>query len=251
MNPQTYTRRTLRRTRTAAAALAVALATASCGDLFDYQPTVSPYKMTFDRHEYWIMAGDTGRIIPLFDPDTISNMTIYWMSADHDVVTFDDNDLVAVGQGETTVTGVSTEYQIYDTCHVYVMPQWQVDDTQGYAFDMVVYARVTRDGQPLNDRQVVAAFCGKEVRAVGERRRVGDIDFTLFRIYSRYNPLGPFNPDWNPQDPVYPYEPEEQPEAIEFRLYDHATQEMLTAGHTITFDGEAHGTLSNLYEINF
>ena len=32
--------------------------------------------------------------------------------------------------------------------------------------------------------------------------------------------------DKNPQDPLYPFEPEEQPEKFVFRIYDHQTHQL-------------------------
>ena len=223
----------------------------SCGDLFDFEPTVSPYHMEFDRHEYYIMVGDTGAITPIFDPDTISNMTVYWMSKDPSIVTFYDNKIVAVQMGETTVTGVSIEYQIYDTCRVYVLPRWMVVDAENYPYDMVVYANPSFDGQPLTTRQDVAVFCDQEIRGIGEWKEWNGVRYMRFRIYSRYNPFGPFDNDKNPQDPLYPFEPEEQPEKFVFRIYDHQTHQLHESPDTLTFDGEAHGTLSSLYELKF
>lgn len=231
--------------------LAIVAILTSCGDMLEFQPTVSPYHMEFDRHEYFIMAGDTGRINPIFTPDTISNMTIYWMSDNPLVATVVDNNLIGVAEGETTVTGVSIEYQIYDTCHIYVMPYWGVDMNRGYAFDMMVYAHPTLQGQPLGSEHVVAAFCGDEVRGVGEWREEKDIEFMRFRIYSRLNPDAPFDPELKPQDPQYPDEPVETPEKIVFRLYDHKRHEVYELPDTLLFDGETHGTLSGLYEMKF
>lgn len=231
--------------------IAAAAMMTSCGDLFEFDPTVSPYHMTFDRHEYYIMEGDTGDIIPLFDPDTISNMTIYWMSDNPSVASFADNRLVAMGQGETTVTGVSIEYQIFDTCHIYVMPRWENLELRGYAYDMVVYANPTCDGLSLNSRQEVAAFCGNEIRGVGRWMESNGIQYMVLRIYSRYNPYGPYNPEYNPQDPEYPYDLEVEPEEITFKLYDHSNQNMIEFPQTLLFDGEAHGSLSELFELNF
>ena len=222
----------------------------ACGDLFDFQNTVSPYSMAFDRHEYILMVGDTGQINPIFDPETISNMSVYWMSNNPSVATFVDTRLVALAPGETTVTGVSIEYQIYDTCHVSVLPLWAVLDIDGYPYDMVVYANPTLNGQPLTDRQSVAAFCGDEVRGVGEWREWAGIRYMQLRIYSRYNPRSPYS-TVNPQDPLYPYDAETDTEQFVFRLCDYETHQVYSLPGTMLFDGEAHGSLSHLYEMRF
>lgn len=231
--------------------LASLLTMTGCGDLFSFEPTVSPYSMQLDHHTYYLMVGDSGRLYPLFTPDTISNMTLYWMSDKPFIATFADNYLIGVSPGVTTVTGVSIEYQIYDTCRVYVMAPWAVDTDDGWPFDMVVYADVTVGGQPLAPYQDVAAFCGNEVRGVGERMEQQGVSYVRFRIFSRYNPEPPFDPDVHPQDPLYPYEPEEQPEAFVFRLYDHHTLELTELHDTLRFDGETHGSPSQPYPIRF
>jgi hypothetical protein len=146
------------------------------------------------------------------------------------------------------ITGISIAHQVYDTCLVHVMAPWAVDP-DFYAYDMVVYANPTFNGQPLTT-QTVGAFCGNEVRGVGEWRTHGDLLYMSIRIYSRYNPHGPYS-NMNPQDPMYPDEPVEPAETITFRLYDHTTRTIVELPETLTFDGETHGTLSNLYPMNF
>ncbi len=223
----------------------------SCGDLFDFDATVSPYHMTFDRHEYYIMEGDTGDIVPLFDPDTISNMTIYWMSDNPAVASFADNRLIAMSQGETTVTGVSIEYQIFDTCHIYVMPRWDYIDTEGYAYDMVVYADVKYNNEPIQYWQTVGAFSEGELRGVGVQKTFNGISYMQFRIYSMFNPHEPYDSHSNPQNPLYPDDELKEPEVIKFRLYDHHTTQMIELNDSIIFDGESHGSLSELFLMNF
>ncbi len=222
----------------------------ACGDLFEYQPTDGDCTMTFDRHEYNLMVGDTGIIHPHFDPDSIENQTVYWMSEHPFIATVEDNLLLALSPGDVVITGVSVAHQVYDTCLVHVMPEWQIDPDQ-WAYDMVVYAQPTYKGQPLTGSQIVAAFCGDEVRGVGEWIAVDGKPFLCLRIYSRFNPAGPFDSELNPQDPLYPYDGIVAPERMCFRLYDRKTQELVQLPDSLTFDGEAHGTLSQPYPLDF
>lgn len=222
----------------------------SCGELFSFEPTVPPATMTLDRHELLLMIGDRTTLTPTFDPDTIRNTTLYWMSDDPDVATIEDNEIVAVGEGETVLTAISMEKRIYDTCHVTVQRPWSV--IQGnYPFEMMLYLDVTVEGQPLQSHHLLAAFCDDEVRGVGEAKEAYGISYTAMRIHSRNNPHPPFDPVLHPQDPLYPNDEEQQPERFVLRLYDRQTLHLYESPDTITFDGETHGTLSDLIHVDF
>ena len=131
------------------------------------------------------------------------------------------------------------------------MPKWELPDPRQYPYDMVVYALPTIDGQPLTDSQEVAAVCDDEVRGIGRWVSWGDTRYMVLRIYSYFNAKGPYS-EMNPLDPMYPYDmTEARPERFVIRLYDHDTQTLYELPDTIDFDGEAHGSLSALYPLNF
>ena len=231
-------------------ALLLAVLLNSCGELFTFEPTVPPATMTLDRHELLLMVGDRATLTPTFDPDTVRNTTLYWMSGDPDIVTIEDNEIVAMGEGEAAVTAISMEMRIYDTCHVTVQRPWSVIEGQ-YAYEMLLYLDATLDGQPLQPHQLLGAFCDDEVRGVGESKEAFGIPYTVLRIHSYNNPRGPFDPALNPQDPLYPDDEEQAPERFVLRLYDRHTLRLYESPDTITFDGETHGTLSDLIHVNF
>lgn len=222
----------------------------SCGELFQFEPTVPPVSMTLDRHELTLMEGDRTVLTPTFDPDTVRNTTLFWVSSNPDVVTIEDNEIVALHEGEATLTAISVEMRIHDTCHVTVSSPWSVN-AGNYAYDMIMYLNVTVDGQPLEPHQLMAAFCDDEVRGVAQLRETNGIRYVMLRIYSHNNPQGPFDPQMNPQDPLYPNDEEQAPERFILRVYDRQTLRMYESPEVITFDGETHGTLSNLIPLNF
>lgn len=224
---------------------------ASCGDLFQFESTPEPAaEMELDRHDLALMVGDHYTLTPIFNPDTLHNKALFWASDHNNVVTFDGNELVAIGEGEAVVTAISVETRGYDTCHVVVFRPWEVDAGE-YAYDMVLYAHATLDGKPLvEDRQLVGAFCGKELRGVGQMRQQQDISYMVLRIYSHFSPHAPYG-ELNPQDPLYPYDGERDAEQFVLRLFDRDTHSLYELPEKITFDGEAHGTLSNLFPLAF
>ncbi|MBQ8711347.1 MAG: Ig domain-containing protein [Prevotella sp.] len=230
--------------------LALCFALSACGDLFEFEGnTTVGSKITLNRHDLYLMAGDTYQLTATFDPDTVRNHAIYWMSNNVNVARFDNGVLVAVGEGETTVTGISIEQQSTDTCHVVVGYEWGEIDPKRYPFDMVVYADITVDGQPLNDQQAVGAFVDNELRGVGVSREFHNIKCTELRIYSPLNPHGPYT-DLNPQDPLYPDDTPYDLEKVVFRVYDREQHHMYECPDPLIFDGEAHGHPSNLYKIS-
>lgn len=222
----------------------------SCGDLFSFTPAPAPgVTMTLSHHRLTLMPGSRFTIEPAFSPDTLANKAVYWLSEDTTVATFQGNELVAVGPGETIVTAISVQTRGYDTCRVVVTPAFAVA-TGEYLYDMLLYCHITVGGQPLQPHQHVAAFCGNEVRGVARLQQQHGISYHVMRIFSYRNPEGPFT-DVNPQDPLYPYDDPQQPERFVVRLYDERTQQFAELPDTIVFDGETHGTLSSLYPLHF
>ena len=227
--------------------LSFSIVLSSCGDLFEFEGNTSNLnKITLNRHTLYLMAGDTYQLTATFEPDTLRNKTIYWMSNNVNVATFDNGVLVAVGEGETTVTGISIEHQCTDTCHVVVGYGWYMPERY-YPFDMVVNADITVNGKPLKDGMQVAAFVGSQIRGIGVQRNFFGISYTEFRIYSLLKPYGP-NENQHPletnTEPI-------DPEKITFRAYDRDSQTMYECTDTITFDGMTHGYPSNLYRLSF
>ena len=228
--------------------LTVAFVLASCGDLFEFEGETSDLnKITLDRHTLYMMAGDTYQLTATFEPDTLRNKAIYWMSNNVNVATFENGVLVATGEGETTVTGISIEHQCADTCHVIVSNGWYMPENY-YPFDMVVNADITVNGHSLSENMQVGAFVGNELRGIGVQRNFFGVTYTELRVYSPLNPFTPYT-ELNKQDPLYPYDEELEPEKIVIRAYDRDTRSMYESPDTITFDGMTHGYPSSLYSV--
>lgn len=228
--------------------LIVAFALVSCGDLFEFEGETSDLnKITLDRHTLYMMAGDTYQLTATFEPDTLRNKAIYWMSNNVNVATFENGVLVATGEGETTVTGISIEHQCADTCHVIVSNGWYMPENY-YPFDMVVNADITVNGHSLSENMQVGAFVGNELRGIGVQRNFFGVTYTELRVYSPLNPFTPYT-ELNKQDPLYPYDEELEPEKIVIRAYDRDTRSMYESPDTITFDGMTHGYPSSLYSV--
>ena len=141
----------------------------------------------------------------------------------------------AVGMLRTKHTDVFLRF----TLLVVVMPGWRFDP-YSWPYETVVYADVRYNGEPLSGNMMVGAFVGNECRAIGEVKEWNGVRYTQFRIGSEL-----FNYSEPGEDEVY------ASETIRFMLYDPATHLMREHPETLTFDGEAHGTLSNLYQLYF
>ncbi len=223
----------------------LAAALTSCGDLFEFEGYTSDLnKITLDRDSLYLMVGDTYHFTTTFDPDTLRNDAVYWMSDDVNIATFRNDTLIAVSEGTVTITAISIEHQCYATARVFVSYGWYMIEKY-YPFDMVVNASVTVDGQPLNEHQQVGAFVDDELRGIGVARTFHDISYTEFRIYSLYKPYDPGKGLY----PIYEDDAPSDPEKVVFRVYDRETKNLYESADSLIFDGETHGYPSRLYDI--
>ena len=210
--------------------LAAALLTASCGEFFEPSEATLPTTMTLSNHDVTVMEGDTCVIRPLFTPDSISNSAVFWMTLDQEVARFVSPDtLLAVYQGITEAVAIPViDYRKTDTCRVTVIPRWQITANFNYPEDMVVYADIRVHGQPVNDDMLIGAFCGDELRGVGQTIERQGVRYTLIRVWGPYAMSN---------------------ETIVFRCYDRRRYTLEEFDEALDFDGEAHGTLSNLFKL--
>lgn len=215
--------------------------------MFEFEGNTSDLnKITLDRHTLYLMAGDTYQFTATFEPDTVRNKAVFWMSNNVNVATFEDGILLATGEGETTIAGISIEHQCSDTCHVVVSDGWYMP-LNLFPFDMVINADITVDGQPLTENMQVGAFVDNEMRGLGVQRQFFGVTYTELRIYS---PLKPYAPDEN-LDPLHPYETPSDSEKVVLRVYDRDTHTIYESPDTLTFDGMTHGFPSSLYRLEF
>lgn len=178
------------------------------------QPTRS---MTLERDTIFVMVGEQFTLKPVFDPDTISNKAVLFISDDTDRVNVNDSQLTALSPGWVKVSCVSASGNFLDTCHVCVLPQWEVSEYD-YPNDMLVFASVKINGaEPTND-MTVAALVGDEARAVGQWRTFDNSRYMVFRIWENMEQL------------------------ILFGYYDRRNHVFDFFPQTLEFDGETHGS---------
>jgi hypothetical protein len=200
----------------------------SCGELFDYDTGDPSAALTMElgRHSVDIMVGDRYDIPTVFTPDSLSNKIVYWYSADTGIAAFDNNTLVGVAVGTTMVKAISVSEQIEDSCEVNVIPRWELH-TGGYPYDMVIYADVKVHGEQPSDDMLIGAVCDGELRGIGVKQNSNGISYMLIRVWS----------------------PFEYGDIIRIGCYRRGRAVIEYFPDEFTFDGEAHGTLSNLYPL--
>jgi len=204
----------------------------SCGDFYEF-PTSEPVpasQVRLPRKVVNLVVGDRYRIPVKFTPEQSTEQSVWWQLADSTIAHFENDTLVGVSQGTTVAYVTSVTDRRQDSCLVNVLPTMYVSPAS-YVFDMVVYAQVTVHGQPYTtatqDSLIVCAYCEDDLRGIGVMREWNGRPYMEIRIWS----------------------PFEYGDPIDFRCYyrGKAKVELFPGG--LTFDGETHGTLSNLYQM--
>lgn len=220
-------------------AAALSLLPMSCGlvDIeVDEQETTLTYDMRLDHDTVYVMQGEIFTLTPVFTPDSVASPEVYFLSAAEDIAKVENNSIIAVGPGETRITAISVLNDVEAYCDVFVMNQWSLN-TSEFSDDMVVYAKVTVDGQPFNPSlQRIAAFVGPEFRGEGTLIKHNGAECIRFRVYSYY--------DWGDMPPS-------SSEMIRFGLYDREKLTFRYSEQYIMFDSETHGSLSSPVNITF
>lgn len=220
-------------------AVTLSLLPMSCGIVdieIDEQETTLTYDMRLNHDTVYVMPCDTFALTPIFTPDSVSNHDVYFLSAAEDIAKVENNSIIAVGPGETRITAISVLNNVEAYCDVFVMNQWSLN-TSEFSDDMVVYAKVTVDGQPFNpSTQRIAAFAGPDFRGEGTLIEHNGAECIRFRVYSYY--------DWGDMPPS-------SSEMIRFGLYDREKLTFRYSEQYIMFDSETHGSLSSPVNITF
>ena len=207
--------------------LGAALATA-CGEYFVGVTTAG--EMQLSRKVIPLVVGDRYSIPVTFSPVELSNNTVYWLTEDNTVARFVNDTLVALSEGQTLAYAWSSIDLLRDTCVVVVMPGLY-EPMPNYRYDMVIYASVMIHGTPLtpdNQHQYfIGAYVNDELRGIGRVEEAHGVTYTVIRVWSPY--------DYG--------------EEVTLRCYyiGQARTELFPV--TFTFDGERHGTLSQLYPL--
>ena len=199
-----------------------ALALAGCGDIFTDENVTLTDGTTMDltRRVVTIMEGERYVIPVTFTPATQSNTAVWWDIEDNAIATFQNDTLYALSPGLTRVMATSAVTMLSDTCWVEVLARPEMD-WGDFPYEMMLYANVTLHGKPLT---VANQEDGKDLRGIGQMRQSHGIDYFQMRI-GAYRPSG---------------------DNIRLRCYYRGKALAEWFPQTLTFDGEAHGTLSAL-----
>ncbi len=222
---------TLRRTghKLASLLLLTALvAMSSCAefDLGEDVEYVAPISVNIGDH-YNLIVGDSTIITPKLSPDSVSLPTIYWHAEDPAIAIVRNGKVKGVGIGQTRVFATTVDGQISDTCTISVGERTEVEQYERGPYDMVIYASILNgEDKDVSTDYLVTAWCGDEVRGVGRVMHHQEKQYMVIRIYSQ-QPSG---------------------DIIRLRVRGRRNAVDYTSPEII-FDGETHGSLSNLYTI--
>lgn len=211
-------------------------------------------KMSLEQDTLFVMVGDTFSLNPVFTPDTVNINDLYFLPADSGVLAVRGVDkLEAVGEGGTKLYITSVSARLLDSCMVYVVPRWEVEKRL-WPYETVFYANVTFGGASLSEDMLVAAFVGNECRGLGQKMEYAGIPYYRFRVGS--DQLYDENEEWDDYEEEGEYDADDIDDdgylpRINFRCYDRSHRMLYTTSTYSVFDGEAHGSLSDLFEIKF
>lgn len=202
----------------------------SCGDYWEGGDPVDARRMTLGRRVINMMVGDRYRIPVLFEPDTLSNRSVWWMTEDKDVAIVERDTVIALSEGLTLAWAMSVSDHQTDSCWVSVLPAIYLNP-KSYPYDMVIYADVSIHGHQYTaadeDSIIIGAYIGDELRGIGKMRQWQGRDYMEIRIWS---------PVRNGGD-------------ISLRCIYRGRALVELFPDAFEFDGEAHGTLSQLYPL--
>lgn len=208
--------------------LTITLSLSSCANWLDNEEMPDlPDSVTLSRHQLTMLVGDTCRFDAVFSPEDYPEQGLLWVSTVAGILDVNGNTVVARSAGSTNVVITSAMGLKSDTCRVEVQPAWGEPPLELY--DMVVYAAVDPSIDP--ETSELAAFCGNELCGRGVRRTDHGVTYTVFRIYSAM------------------MDTEDYKVPITFRCHLRNEGRVVQFPDTIYFDGEAHGSLSNLYQL--
>lgn len=206
-----------------------AILLSACGQIYEDGPDrdVATTDMRLSRHSVEMFMDDYLVLHPIFTPAGAYNAQMFWISSNTQAVRMEGDTLVGVRPGTSMVKGISVQRQLQDSCLVNVVHRWAITPAD-FQTDMVLYANAKYNGRVYNDSLWVAAFCNGELRGLGTPRTHNGTPYTELRIYSN----------------------RQQGDKITFKCYNHVTHEIIPMSQAITFDGQAHGNLSSLFELS-
>ena len=198
-----------------------------CGDFWEASEPQSAGTMTLQRDTIDLMVGDSFKIPVVFSPDSLSNQTVWWSIDGDEIIALHNDTVVAVEPGTTLVTATSVSDRLTSSCVVNIWPRWY-DILHKYPYDMVIYANITIDGEPLGDDVYVGAFIGDELRGVAKKLEWNGHPYTLIRVWS-----------------------DDEINILRFRYYIPKTATMVEDKYRMLFTAhDIYGTPSNPFDIN-
>ena len=211
-------------------AILVVLLLTSCGEIFDTESLIPPTAMRVHHNDITIMTGDSVRISLIFSPRSLTVESAFRQVDNPSVARITSNGMLhAMEVGETEVSATTVQSLLKDVCHINIINSWEDILNNTYPYDMIVYADVRHNGEVPDNNTIIAAFCGNECRGFGRSLTHKGIRYYTFRIWS----------------------PQQSGELIEFYLYDRTEYRLVRLDYSLTFDGETHGSLSNLIRIDW
>lgn len=214
------------------------LSLSSCGDFYTFEETEAhPVSITVAQDTAYLMVGDT---LPLRVSYAYGNATdnpVFWMPLTGDTImcgVITNDSLTAISVGEMDAVAVCGSVSGHtDTCHVIVLEPWAADSIAGAYHDMIYYAHVTVGGREFDPASmIVAAFNGDEIIGVGEIKEWRGIRYVQLRMFLNTEAVD-----------------ESARVSVTVRCYDKSTCNVYQSHDDLYFDGETHGTLSNLLEL--
>ncbi len=216
--------------------MALCLVLASCGEYFEFEESPGAWdsvSMRVERDSAFIMEGDSMPLRVEFTPSNPNGSPVFWLSSDTALARIVNDTLVGVRTGDVQVRAVGGYGRLEDTCHVSVIEPWLMQDfSASHPHDMVVYARITVDGQPWDASAcMVGAFVRGQLAGMAVPRSAFGIDYAEIRIWALAT-----------QDVG----------RVTFRCYVPRRYRLYVADERPEYSGtQALGTLSSLYPINF
>lgn len=212
----------------------------SCSDFYTFEetePLSDSVSIKVAQDTAYLMVGDT---LPLHVNYTYGNATdnpVFWMPLTEDTIVcgvIANDSLIAIRVGEMEAVAVCSSVSMNtDTCHIIVLEPWVARSIAGAYQDMIYYAHVTVDGREFDPaNMIVAAFNGDDIIGVGEMKEWSGIRYVGLRMFL----------DTEAVD-------ESVLVNVTVRCYDKSTHRVYQSYDDLYFDGNTHGTLSHLLEL--
>lgn len=215
--------------------LVLCMLTTSCGDFFTFEETPDEWDgitMHALNDSSWVMVGDSLPLEVEFSPYNPNESPVFWMLTPTDAAKMVSDTLIALAPGKAELKVVNNIGSLADSCTVRVISRWEpIDFSIENPYDMMVYADITINGQPWDDKtMMVGAFVRNELAGLAVKREAFGIAYSELRIWA-------FDQDYVGK--------------VEIRCFDPVNHKLYVSDQL--FDYNAYttlGTLSDLYRIN-